>query len=262
MSDPIITLTTDFGVSSPYVAQMKGVILSLNRDVKLVDITHAIPPQDVKQGARVLEEVCDAFPTATIHVAVVDPGVGTDRRIVCCQMGRQFFVAPDNGLLSRVRFRSPPSLAVALTNREYWLGDVSDTFHGRDIMAPAAAHLSLGLDPRRLGELVDELVELDWPRPSVSSNEIMGSIVSCDAFGNLITDISASLLDDPRKSGNLVVHCRGCEITQITRTYGKSEPGMIVGIIGSSRMLEISVVNGNAVKSLGAELGDAVRVRW
>jgi len=262
MSDPIVTLTTDFGVSSPYVAQMKGVILSLCRDVRLVDITHAIPPQDVKQGARVLEEVCGTFPVATIHVAVVDPGVGTDRRIVCCQMGQQFFIAPDNGLLSRVSFHSPPSLAVALTNREYWLGDVSNTFHGRDIMAPAAAHLSLGLDPRKLGDLVDELVELDWPKPSVGSNEIVGSIVSCDSFGNLITDISASMLEEARKSQNFTIHCRGYDVTQIGRTYANCEPGAIVGIIGSSRMLEISVANGNAAKILKAELGDAVRVRW
>lgn len=262
MSEPIITLTTDFGVSSPYVAQMKGVILSLSRDVKLVDISHAIPPQDVKQGARVLEEVCGTFPVATIHVAVVDPGVGTDRRIVCCQMGQQFFIAPDNGLLSRVKFHAPPSLAVALTNREYWLGDVSETFHGRDIMAPAAAHLSLGLDPRKLGELVDELVELDWPKPSVGSNEIIGSIVSCDSFGNLITDISASMLEEACDSKTLTIHCCGFDIDRISRTYGNCEPGAIAGIVGSSRMLEISIVNGNAVKTLKAELGDAVRVRW
>lgn len=262
MSFPIITLTTDFGVSSPYVAQMKGVILSINRDVTLVDITHAIPPQDVRQGAQVLEDVRESFPTATIHVAVVDPGVGTDRNIVCCQMGRHFFIAPDNGLLSRVRFKSPPSLAVVLKNRDYWRETVSDTFHGRDIMAPAAAHLSLGLDPRKLGELTDELVDLNWPEPSVEGNEIVGSIVSCDRFGNLVTDISASILDQPKQSPKFVIHCRGYDIRRIVRTYGNCESGTVVGLIGSSRMLEIAVVNGNAVKSLDAELGDTVRVRW
>lgn len=262
MSFPIITLTTDFGVSSPYVAQMKGAILSINRDVTLVDITHAIPPQDIRQGARVLEEVRDSFPTATIHIAVVDPGVGTNRRIVCCQMGRHFYIAPDNGLLSRVRFKSPPSLAVVLNNRDYWREEVSDTFHGRDIMAPAAAHVSLGLDPRKLGELADELVDLHWPQPSVDGHEIAGSIVSCDSFGNLVTDISASLLDQPKQSPKFVIHFRGHDIRRIVRTYGKCESGTVVGLIGSSRMLELSVVNGNAVKSLGAELGDAVRVCW
>lgn len=262
MSFPIITLTTDFGTDSPYVAQMKGAILSVNRDVTLVDITHAIPPQDVRQAAQVLDEIRESFPVATIHVAVVDPGVGTERRIVCCQMGRQFFIAPDNGVLSRVRFKAPPSLAVVVSNAEYWRDDVSNTFHGRDIMSPVAGHLSLGIDPRRFGELAEDLVDLDWPRPSVDNDEIIGSIVSCDSFGNLVTDISASIIESPKRSEKFCVHCRGFEIRQIVRSYANCEPGTIVGLIGSSRMLELAVVNGNAVKTMAAELGDTVRIRW
>ena len=145
----LITLMTDFGAGSPYVAAMKGVILSINPSVTLVDLTHAIPPQDVREGALVLEDVAPYFPPGTIHVAVVDPGVGTDRAILYAEIGSQRYVAPDNGLLSRLSRNTPPSRIVRLTNPDYWLRPVSATFHGRDIMAPVAARLSLGLDPAK-----------------------------------------------------------------------------------------------------------------
>ena len=144
---PIITLTTDFGTGSPYVAAMKGVILSINPAATIVDISHAVPAQDIARGALVLEDTTPWFPADTIHVAVVDPGVGTERAILYARIGPQQYIAPDNGLLSRLMARTPPSLVLRLTEREYWLPEVSHTFHGRDIMAPVAARLSLGLDP-------------------------------------------------------------------------------------------------------------------
>ena len=155
---PIITLTTDFGTGSPYVAAMKGVILSINPAATIVDISHAVPAQDIARGALVLEDTTPWFPADTIHVAVVDPGVGTQRSILYARIGPQQYIAPDNGLLGRLMARTRPSLVLRLTEREYWLPEVSHTFHGRDIMAPVAARLSLGLDPRRLGPPPDSSI--------------------------------------------------------------------------------------------------------
>ena len=147
----VITLTTDFGAGSPYVAAMKGVILSINPRATVVDITHGVRPQDIRQAALVVDDVAGRFPPESIHVAVVDPGVGTDRAIVYAHVGRRHFVAPDNGLLSRVAERIRPSKIIRISEAEYWLNPVSATFHGRDIMAPVAARLSTGLDPEKLG---------------------------------------------------------------------------------------------------------------
>ncbi len=156
MSRSIITLTTDFGSGSPYVAQIKGVILSIHPQAVLVDVTHDIAPQDVRQGALVLDDVTGRFPPGSIHVAVVDPGVGTDRRILAAEIGGRYYLAPDNGLLGRLAGRDPAARLVALTKREFWLPAVSATFHGRDILAPAAAHLSLGTALDDLGEAWDQ----------------------------------------------------------------------------------------------------------
>ena len=147
----IITLTTDFGSGSHYVAAMKGVILSICPAATIVDIAHDVPPQDIRRAALLLDDVADWFPPETIHVAVVDPGVGTDRAIVYARIGQQQFIAPDNGLLSRLAARTPPPKLIRLSEPAYWLEHVSTTFHGRDIMAPVAARLALGLDPDRLG---------------------------------------------------------------------------------------------------------------
>ena len=190
----IITLTTDFGTGSPYVAAVKGVVLSINPAVTLVDVTHDVRAQDVRHGALILDDVTGRFPPGTIHVAVVDPGVGTDRKILVAEIGGRHYVAPDNGLLSRLARRTPPSDVRELTESRYWLDSVSATFHGRDVMAPVAAHLSLGLDPEKLGPPLAKLAMLDWPEPVVSSGRIEGEILDVDSFGNLITNIDAELL--------------------------------------------------------------------
>jgi len=191
---PVITLTTDFGTDSPYVAAMKGTILSINPDATLVDITHAIPPQDVRRGSIVLEGVAERFPAGTIHVAVVDPGVGTDRAIIYVEIGRHRYVAPNNGLLSRLAARTAPSKIIRLENREYWLPEVSSTFHGRDIMAPVAAHLSLGVPPERLGPPVLGLIEIEWPEVRQSLKRLEGVVQEIDSFGNLITNVTAEMI--------------------------------------------------------------------
>src|SRR3990172_9128609 len=158
----LITLTTDFGAGSRYVAAMKGVILSIDPRAHLVDLSHSVPHQDIRRGAMVLAETVPFFPPETIHVGVVDPGVGTERRIVYARIGRQQFIAPDNGLLSRLAAAERPSKIVSLDEPRFWLPRVSRTFHGRDIMAPVAARLSLGLSPDELGRPLDSLVPLAW----------------------------------------------------------------------------------------------------
>lgn len=258
---PIITLTTDFGTGSPYAAVMKGVLLSLNPAAMIVDITHDVPPQDVRYGAVVLEDVTDRFPPGTIHVAVVDPGVGTDRAIVFARIGRQSYVAPDNGLLSRLAQRLRPEKIIRLTESEYWLQPVSATFHGRDIMAPVAARLSLGLDPEHLGTPQPDLVMLDWPAVRVLPDRIEGSILLIDSFGNLITDIMAEMLAGWPAEKSVRIVYRQREIGGLSRTYGDQPPGSLVALVGSSGRLEVAVVGGNASRSLGANVGESVVVQ-
>jgi S-adenosylmethionine hydrolase len=262
MPRPIITLTTDFGEGSHYVAQMKGVILSINPEANIVDISHAVPPQDVRQGALALDEASRRFPPDSIHVAVVDPGVGTDRNITYACIGNRHYVAPDNGLLSLLAHHTPPSQIIVLANPEYWLPEVSFTFHGRDIMAPVAAHLSLGVDPNRLGMPADDVIKLTWPEVRVEARRIEGSVVSFDSFGNLITDITAKLLAQAATHDVLQIRCGKHEIRGLVMTYHGSQANTLVALIGSSGLLELSVVNGNAAKALGVEVGAEVSVTW
>ncbi len=259
---PILTLTTDFGVGSPYVAAMKGVVLSINPAATVVDITHAVPPQDVRYAAIVLDDVAERFPEGTIHVAVVDPGVGTDRGLVLAEIGRQRFLAPDNGLLSRLAARTRPSNIVRLAEPQFWLPEVSATFHGRDILAPAAARLSLGLDPDRLGVPQDRLTVLDWPEVRLRPEGIDGSILWIDAFGNLISDITRAMLAGHPAWDRAMVCCRQARVEAISRTYADHPPGTLVALIGSSDRLELAVVGGSAAARLGAGFGDRVELRW
>ncbi len=259
---PIITLTTDFGTGSPYVAAMKGVILSINPAATLVDISHAVPAQDIARGALVLEDTTPWFPDDTIHVAVVDPGVGTARSILYARIGSQQYVAPDNGLLGRLTARTRPSLVLRLTEREYWLPAVSHTFHGRDIMAPVAARLSLGLDPRRLGPAAGQLDQLDLPLPRVVEEKIRGEVISIDSFGNLITNISDDLLAGKPNDSRACIVCGIYETFGIYHTYGEQAAGMLVALIGSSGRLELASVGDNAAARLGVSVGTQVVVAW
>jgi S-adenosylmethionine hydrolase len=258
----VITLTTDFGTGSPYVAAMKGVILSINPAVTLVDITHAIRPQDVRQGALVLSEVAEHFPAGTIHVVVVDPGVGTDRAIVCARIGSQCYVAPDNGLLARLARRTPPSLIVRVSEPCYWRHPVSATFHGRDVMAPVAAWLSLGLEPTRLGSSMARLTPLDWPEPVQTASRIEGQILEIDSFGNLITNITADIFASDCLDREAVVLYKGHQIVGIARTYADRPQGSRVALVGSSGRLELAVVGGSAAAEFSANIGEPVLVEW
>src|SRR5262245_50189044 len=190
----MITLTTDFGTGSPYVAAMKGVMLGINPEARFVDISHDVGAQDVRYGAVLLAESTIWFPEGTTDVAVVDPGVGTERRLIYARIGDQHYLAPDNGLLSLLAKRSRPTRLIELGNAEYWMPEVSHTFHGRDILAPVAAQLSLGLEPERLGPALAQIRTLDWQEPIVTANRIEGAVRWIDRFGNLITNVTASML--------------------------------------------------------------------
>ena len=260
MSRRVITLTTDFGTGSPYVAEMKGVILSICPEIVIVDISHQVAPQDVRQAALILDQTVWRFPDGTIHICVVDPGVGTDRRIVFVQLGVQCFIAPDNGVLSRLMRRDELRRALVLTQQDLWRHPVSDTFHGRDIMAPAAARVATGQSLERLGPATDRLVMLDWPEPEVRGAEIDGRVLTVDSFGNLITNIGHDLVDRLGNSVAICVRCAGHTIRGVVRTYGDRDPGTLVALIGSSGLLEMAVVQGHAAQRLQVEAGAVVTV--
>ena len=259
----IITLTTDFGTSDAYVGVMKGVILSVNPNAQIVDITHAIPPQDIHEAAFLIYSVYPYFPTGTIHTIVVDPGVGSERRAIVYQTDRAFFVCPDNGILTYLlqevgHEEVPAGNVVAIQNRDYCLPEVSNTFHGRDIFAPVAAHLSLRVPLAELGPPVQDLVRLSIPTPHVSKDTIIGQIVKIDAFGNAITNISESMLVGGTAPYEITVG--NTRLTRINRAYAESEIGESLAIIGSFGALEIAVNGDSAERHLGLKRGDAVVV--
>ena len=251
----VITLTTDFGQSSPYVAEMKGAILRLKPDANIIDVCHTVAPQDVTQGGIVLRQVANAFPPHTIHVAVVDPGVGTNRRIVMAQIRSHTYIAPDNGLLS---WLAPPDSIHVIDRPKFWAEDVSNTFHGRDIMAPIAAHIALGKNPEDLGSRFDgELVRVTEAMPECTDGAVSGQIIAVDSFGNLITNIHDSDLQQ-FKSG-IQVESAGRVIPRVT-TYAEAQSGDVISLCGSAGWLEIAVACGNASQVLGLLPGEGVRV--
>ena len=266
----VITLTTDFGPGDAYVAAMKGVILSINPAATLVDISHDIRPQDVRQAAFILSMACPYFPPGTIHVAVVDPGVGTTRQAVILRTPQADFVAPDNGLLSyvlqdhgvsadeRAGLAPRGSLqAVAITEPRFWREPVSATFHGRDIFAPVAAHLSLGVPLSEFGEAIASLVVFPIPAPRRGADgTLRGSILHIDSFGNLITNIKER--DLPGDTASLTVTAGGKTIRGLSRTYGAGRG--LLALIGSSGRLEIALRDGSAAALLHAGTGDEIGV--
>jgi S-adenosylmethionine hydrolase len=258
----IVTLLTDFGTDDTYVAQMKGVMLSVAPSLRFVDITHAVAPQDVAEGAWLLRGAYRAFPAGTVHLCVVDPGVGTGRRGIAGAADDWMFVAPDNGLLSwPVRAATTTPVIIELTRAEYFRADVSPTFHGRDVFAPVAAHLASGVPLDRLGERIGDAVVLPIPDVSEDGGCLRGRVVHVDRFGNLITDIEAGLVarrfgDDPR----VVVRACGRDVRGLNRTYGDAAPGALLALVESSGCLEIAIRDGSAAVALGCGRGAEVVV--
>ena len=251
-----------FGSGSPYVGAMKGAILSIAPEVSIVDITHDVPPQDVRQGALSLATTVSAFPAGTIHVGIVDPGVGTERCLIYAFIGGHHYLAPDNGLLDRLARNTTPDKIIALTHSEFWRDEISSTFHGRDILAPVAAHLSLGVVADQLGDPLNGLVRLEWTEVEVSSDKLSGIIESIDSFGNLITNIREEMLGDvPRDEGVRIV-CDEHETNGIFSTYGDQPSMTLLALIGSGGMLELAIVDDNAAAMLSVKVGTGVTVSW
>jgi S-adenosyl-L-methionine hydrolase (adenosine-forming) len=256
----VITLTTDFGTRDPYVAEMKAAILSIIRDVHVVDITHEVAPHDILEGALALEAAAPRFPAATIHVAVVDPGVGTARRGLAIASHDQVFVGPDNGLFTPF-LGDPRWRAFELTAAEFRGALVSQTFHGRDIFAPAAAHLANQLacgnaDLSSFGPRIKDPVRLQLEKPTRGSDGIVtGTILKVDRFGNLLTNLQAADVADLQDQ-RFALNLESNTITRLLKNYMAGKPGEPFAIFGSSCVLEIALNRGNAAKQLGASPGD------
>jgi len=256
----ILTLTTDFGTGGPYVAALKGVVLGLAPGTQLVDVSHAIAPQDVAEGAFVLAGIVPYFPSGTVHLAVVDPGVGTDRRLIAALVDGHWFVVPDNGLIGGVLRGRDPSGAWEIRNPALRRPSVSPTFHGRDILAPAAAHLLRGGEPGELGPALEDLVLPSSMEPAEDADGLTGEVVFIDSFGNLITNIPRDRLGTVAPSG-WSVEVEEAGIDGLIQTYAERRAGELVALIGSSDRVEVAVVNGDASRRLAAGRGTPVRVR-
>jgi S-adenosylmethionine hydrolase len=271
----IITLTTDFGLADAYVAAMKGVVLGINPEAKLVDICHSIQSQNIAQAAFVLSTACGFFPQRTIHLVVVDPGVGTERKAIILRTPEADFVAPDNGVLSYIiqRYATIPAAAnrqplepgagleaIAITRPQFWRSTISPTFHGRDIFAPVAAHLSRDVPPVDFGEAVDSLTIFPVPHPHPAPDgTLVGHILHIDNFGNLITSIKSHDLPAVlQRRTALTIKIGNETISGLSLTYGTGKG--LMALMGSTDHLEISLKGGSASTFLNAGIGDEVKI--
>jgi len=261
MTAPIVTLTTDFGTRDPWVGIMKGVILGIAPTARLVDLSHDIAAQDILEGALCLEAAAPFFPRDTIHLAVVDPGVGSARRAIAVRAGGQYYVGPDNGLLS-LAFAQAPALmaAVELTAAEYRLSSLSRTFHGRDLFAPAAAHLAAGVALERFGRAVADPVRLVLPVPQREGDHVRGEVLAVDRFGNLVTSLRGEDLSGLVSSA-LVVEIGEVRLGAPLSAYADAPPGGLGAIMGSTGRLEIFARDGSAHAMLGRGRGAPVVLR-
>lgn len=258
---PVITLTTDFGNQDHYVSAMKAMILRIHDGVRLVDISHEIPPQDVMAGAWVIRNSAFLFPEGTIHVAVVDPGVGTTRKPIVAKINGHYFVGPDNGLFSLLLEDEQQDYRVfELSEPSFWVEQPSDTFHGRDIFAPVAAHLSSGVAIEETGKAMDALTTYKWAMPISDDEGIQGWVVHIDRYGNLITNISREMLGDLKQGGEVKIYVGNTILKGINRTFGDVEEGEPAAIVGSSGMLEIAINKGNAAELMSVYKGAPVSV--
>ncbi len=257
-----LTLLTDFGVQDHFVGVMKGVIHEIAPQAEIVDISHLIQPQNVAQAARMLAEAAPYFSAGTVHVAVVDPGVGTSRRAIAARIGKHFFVAPNNGLLTllidRAESAGEPVQIVNLDRPQYWLPNPSRSFHGRDIFSPVGAHLVNGVPLEKLGSPLTDIVRLSLPQPIQTERGWEAEVTMVDVFGNLSTNLPGERL--PEELGGLKVHINGNTIQGITPTFGDASVGTLIATIDSSGALAISVVNGSAADLLQAKPGDKVAI--
>jgi S-adenosylmethionine hydrolase len=262
---PIITLTTDFGINDHFVGTIKGVILAIDPDIQIVDISHSVQAFDVLDGALTIAQSYSSFPSGTVHLVVVDPGVGTARRPILVTSDRHHFVAPDNGVLSLVYAREERLHIRHVTAEHYSLQPISKTFHARDIFAPIAAWLAKGVDSDKFGEEITDFVRFNPPTPkSINGNTLRGVVLKVDRFGNLVTNITPK--EAPRlflaDGGPFKITVGKHEITEILPTYSEGEPGQVFGILGSMGYLEISTNRGSAAKIVGTGKGSEVTISF
>lgn len=253
----LITLTTDFGSRDWFVGTAKGVIHGIEPKAAIIDLTHEVAPGDIRAAAFALAVSCRFFPAGTVHVVVVDPGVGGTRRALAVQTRKYFFVGPDNGVLSWAMRRERIQAIHALEDSTYFLKPVSRTFHGRDVFAPAAARLCQGISIKKLGPQLRDYVRLDWPEPKASSHGLRGEVVYIDRFGNAITNINAA--DLARKKA-LEIVLEGKKVCPVAETYESVAAGQLVAMRGSSGFLELAINGGNAARRLHIEVGAPVMV--
>jgi len=263
VTTPLITLLSDFGLKDPYVAEMKAVVLSICPQARLVDISHEIEKFNVRMGAFVLASAAPYFPKGTIHVAVVDPGVGTKRRALLVEARRAFFVGPDNGLLMMAAEKQGIRHVYEITNERFMLSRVSRTFHGRDVFAPVAAHLANGYKSSDSGSEIHDYVLPRFVKPRLTKNGLFGEVLHIDDFGNIVTNISRTELEKTGIQEGEIVRLRLRDKTiklKFCSTYGEVSVGKSLALIGSHDFLEISANQGNASKKFGARVGDTVAV--
>jgi hypothetical protein len=260
MDRGIITLITDFGTRDGYVGTMKGVILKINPLVRLVDITHEVSPQDIFEAGFILKNSYRYFPDKSIHLVVVDPGVGSKRRAILVEAGNHFFIGPDNGVFSFVYKSERIEKIVELTNKRYFLPYISNTFHGRDIFAPAAAYLSKGTPFEDFGGTCNDVVRFDIPEPETERGIIKGVVLHVDRFGNLISNISEVLFRDLARKGMCEISVGGEVLGDIKSSYSEVKEKQVLALFGSSGYLEIAVRGQNASKKLKMNKGSEIKV--
>lgn len=256
MSRPVISLTTDFGIKDYDAGVLNGVILSIAPEARISVLTHDITPFNILEGAVILSRCTPFFPDNSIHVAVVDPGVGTSRRGLAARLGSQIFVGPDNGLctlmVEAARSKDLPVEYYALENAQYWLPNVTHIFHGRDIFAPVAAHIAAGVPLNAFGAPVVDPVLLKLPIPTRTANGWHGTLLHVDHFGNLTSNLTAEQLEGRT---NFTIQIQGISITNLTLTYGAAQPGSLICLLDDSDCLEIAVSQGSAADRLKAGVG-------
>jgi S-adenosylmethionine hydrolase len=258
LADPIITLTTDFGSSDHLVGSMKGVILNINPAARIVDINHSVVPYDILDGALSIANAYRYFPSRTIHVIIVDPGVGTERRPILVSGEKQFFVAPDNGVLSMIYERESCTVR-HITAEHYFLNPISPTFHGRDIFAPTAAWLSKAFQTEAFGEVVTDFVRFTMPKAKSAGQAVKGVVLRVDAFGNLMTNLTAEDIPIGALGGGAIkLAVNGKQIVKFVQTFASGNPGEPIAVIGSAGYVEIAVNRGNAARTLGVNRGAEV----
>jgi S-adenosylmethionine hydrolase len=259
VANPIITLTTDYDTHDHLVGVVKGVILKINPEIDIVDITHHVHHYDLLDGALAIGSAYSYFPPRTIHVVIVDPGVGTERRPLLVSGQNQYFIAPDNGVLSAVYEREHPVLVRHVTAEHYFLQPVSKTFHGRDIFAPVAAWLSKGWQTASMGEEIHDYKRFALPRPKAVDAVVKGVVLKVDSFGNLITNFRAEDLPEAvLSSGNLKLQLGTHTVSKLVETFALGDAGEAVAYIGSSGYVEIAVNKGNAARALSLGRGTPV----